>query len=112
MNVENCLKRADELFGQTVELDGFLVLTFDGGYLVESIDQRDEHEMAIELDVPNLKKVLMAQVPPSGGSRYFYLDKARVRGTLARSSSKEFVVCIQSLNELVVEKSGMSFNVI
>lgn len=112
MKIDNLLEQADQFIGQPVELEGFLVLTFDGGYFVHSIDARDIKSKAVELDVPNLKKILMARVPPSGGSEYFYLDKARVKGKLADSITEKFAFSLQSLTSLIVEKSEMSFTVI
>lgn len=112
MKIRNLLEKADQLIGQSIELEGFLVLTFDSSYFIDSIDARDIKSEAVELDVPNLKKILMARVPPSGGSEYFYLDKAQIKGRLENSSTKEFAFTLQSLTSLIIEKSGMTFTVI
>jgi hypothetical protein len=103
---------ADQLLGQSVEVEGHFVLVAHEGYLVASIDERDNKRMALKLDVAELKRIVMSRVPPSGGSKYYYLDEAIVTGTLEQCEGGEFEYSLQNVTSLTIYKSGESFVVI
>jgi len=106
MNVIEIFANSSQLDGQLVEVRGFFVLVGQDGYFVDAIDDRDIRERALRIDVPDIKKVVMRNVPPSGGSKYYYLDEAVASGSLKRCVEGDFRYAIVNVIELKITKSG------
>jgi hypothetical protein len=109
MNVSEIFANSSNLQGQLVEVRGFFVLVGQDGYFVDTIDDRDNRERALKIDVPDIKKVAMKNVPPSGGSKYYYLDEAVVSGNLDRCVEGDFQYAIVNVIALKITKSGETF---
>ncbi len=63
------MSEPDRYLGKEVEVAGILVLVGHEHYLVDSIDTREDKGAGVFLDIPELKRILMSQVPPSGGTK-------------------------------------------
>jgi hypothetical protein len=109
MNVNEIFSNSSKLEDQFVEVRGFFVLVGQDGYFVDTIDDRDNREQALKIDVSDIKKVVMRNVPPSGGSEYYYLDEAVVSGNLNRCVEGDFRYAITNVKALTVTKSGETF---
>lgn len=108
MNVQELIGLKDSLFGREVEIFGVFVLVDGVGYFVGSSADRDDKSVAVKVVVDNLKKVLLDSVPPSGGSKYYYLDDARVVGRLGQSADG-YACLISDVTALEISKSGHRF---
>jgi hypothetical protein len=103
--------RADigNFLGQVVEVEGYFVLVGQVGYLVDSEQERHERKNGLKINLANLKKVMMAHVPPWGGSKYYYADDAVVVGRLEVSDDVEFAYRLSDVKTMRITRHGMTF---
>lgn len=106
------LAEPQKFVGSQIEITGILVLVGLEHYLVESVEKRDDRTVAIRIDIPDIKKILFGKVPPSGGTKYLYLDKTTVVGLIQENDSTEFPYRLTNVIAMNVEKSGYEFVVI
>lgn len=109
MNVSEIFANSARLQGQLVEVQGFFVLVGQNAYFIDAIDDRDNRRRALKIDVPDIKKIIMKNAPPSGGIKYYYLDEAIVSGTLNRCAEGDFQYSIVDVTTLEIKKSGEAF---
>ncbi len=109
MNLSELMAGVSKFIGQRIEVEGYFVLVGRDGYFVGSIEGRDMRKSSLMIDVPNLKQVLMTRVPPSGGSKYYYLDEAVVSGRLEKNVDGDFAYRLVEVTALKIMKSGELF---
>ncbi|GGX79714.1 hypothetical protein GJV26_23880 [Massilia dura] len=107
MNVSELLLDVARLLGKEVELQGIFVLVGEDGYLVDTIDARDERSGAVRIDIPEILDVVTENVPPSAGSKYHYLDPATITGRLLKCEEGDaFGYRISDVDKFIIDKSG------
>jgi N-acetylmuramoyl-L-alanine amidase len=107
MNVSEVLLDVTQLLGKELEVQGIFVLVGDDGYLVDTIDARDERANAVRIDIPEILNVVMENVPPSAGSKYYYLDPATISGRISKcEEGDEFRYRISDIDKFIIDKSG------
>lgn len=103
MNMQELRGDINNMVGRIVEVEGCFILEVNrDGYLIDSFDVRDCIDMAVKIDVPDLKKIMLAQVPPWGGSKYGYADDGVIRGRLEKCEDGMFAYCLRDVTSLVI----------
>lgn len=112
MNIKQLLLKADALLGETVVVEAFILVRLDGGYLLDSLDEREDLHAAIKVDVSDLSEIMLAHVPPRGGGKCFYADPAIVKGRLEQDETGVFAYRLCEVTELRVHISDEWFTAI
>ena len=112
MRVGELFEKSDDLLGQQVRIEGFFVYVGSHGYVVDSIELRDDLTCAVKVSIDNLKRVVSSKVPPSGGSKYHYLDSAVLQGVLQVSEEDGFALQCGNITSFEITKANHHFAVI
>lgn len=112
MKINDLLINSNSYIGCVVTVQGIFIFANSQGYIVDCVDNRENKRVSIKVEVDDLLRVLMKSVPPSAGTKYFYLDEAMVEGTFFRCDGGEFTYGISNVNSLVISKSGELFSAI
>lgn len=112
MQVSEALGNVDALSGQTVTVEGVFVLVRDIAYVVPTEDDVDRLDLAIEVEVADLKRILLSRVPALGGSQYSYCDEARITGLLSSKLASDFPCVVKDVERLEIFKHGEWFEAI
>lgn len=112
MRVVEIIANGEILLGQSVRIEGYFVFVGSRGYVVDSIEERDDLSKAVLVSLENLKRVVSSRVPPSGGSKYYYLDSAVLQGRLQHSEDAEFEFQCAEIELFEITKAGHHFVVL
>jgi len=112
MRIAEILAAGSGLIGQRINVEGYFTMVGECIYIVDSIEQRDDFRSALKVHQEGLQDVVMTKVPPSGGSKYYYLDGAEIGGTLTASTDAKFPLALKDVDSLVIETSGHRIPVI
>ncbi|MPV68629.1 hypothetical protein [Burkholderia sp. BE17] len=97
--------------GGAVDIDGFFVMCRGVGYFVSSREGKDDTQSAVLIRHENLEKCLLSSVPALGGSRYSYVDQAKVSGTLSGENVDGFACVVDNIRDFVIYKYGEAMRV-
>ena len=106
MNVYEALNAMSDLSGKLVTIEAIFVMKGDVGYVVSSKDDIEARGKAIYLDVPELKKILLAKVPAFGGGLYSYCNEAVIEGVLIAKADDAFSSALVEVRQLDVYVCG------
>lgn len=112
MRVSEVIENGKSLLNQQVRIEGLFVFVGSHGYLVDSIEERDNLSNAVRVSLDNLKRVVSSRVPPFGGGKYYYSHSAALHGRLEKSDIEEFAFQCAGIDSFEIDLADHHFVVV
>src|SRR5688572_17860984 len=100
ISVCSLTSQLEKFIGERVKVEGYFVLGTGDGYLVESREARDSLEHSIRLVLADLKKKVLAAIPPYGGGQFYYCHAALVTGTVGECKEGPYACALVDIDEI------------
>jgi hypothetical protein len=112
MKIAEILENAENYFGQTVKVEGFLMAVYNYTYIAPNIENFGKFSKSIKIADPEfMEKVRFSDAPPAGGGVSSYPYDVVVEGKLLKTDDPSFPLALKNIKSACLESEEDVFQV-